>query len=391
MSAEQPLSTNEWHWLWEAYIVGLCSAAIAGVVLLNHRFAGNVAVAAAALAGIMLCVVTLGRRLIRAGERDWRSYAFVGTVAALWLIALCASPAAVAALPALYPLAFITLSLPTALVVTTVLNLTPLALALLTEGPHASDLRLAVAITLVGVVASPVIGTVVVTTIRQRARLAALVAELAHSRDETARLSQQAGAAAERERLARDIHDTLAQGFTSIVASAQAVEAVLDTNPKEAKRRVALICETARENLAEARVMVAGLSPPALGDNSLANAIARQAQRLAAQTGIAVTVAADPDLPALGMATDVVLLRGTQEALANVGKHANASAVRIELGAIDGYVRLTVADNGVGLAGPYSEGFGLRGMRARAEQVGGHMSVSMTPGSGLTVQIEVPA
>jgi signal transduction histidine kinase len=99
----------------------------------------------------------------------------------------------------------------------------------------------------------------------------------------------------------------------------------------------------------------------------------------------------DSDLPALGMATDVVLLRATQEAFANIRKHSQASTVTVSLSPAERGVRLTVADNGIGLADEHTEGFGLRGMQARAKQVGGTMSVTPTPGGGTTVTVEVPA
>jgi signal transduction histidine kinase len=239
---------SEWHWLWEVYVVGLCTAAIAAVVLLNHRFPGNVPAAAAALAGIVVCVLAFGRRVVRLPELDWRTYVFVGIVVGLWVLALWASPVAVAAIPAIYPVVLSTLPLPAALVVTAAINLTPLTFALLGQGTNSPNIPLAIAITLIGVVAAPVIGTVIVTSMRQRRKLATVVAELAASRAETARLSRQAGAAAERERLAREIHDTLAQGFTSIVALAQAVEAELASDPAAAARHVELIRSTAREN-----------------------------------------------------------------------------------------------------------------------------------------------
>ena len=148
--------------------------------------------------------------------------------------------------------------------VTTVVNFVPLAMLLLSNGLRSPNLSMAVAVTLVGVVAAPVIGTVIITSMRQRRQLAELVAELAATRAESARLSREAGAAAERERLAREIHDTLAQGFTSIVTLAQAVEPELESDIAEAKRHIELIRETARENLAEARAMVAELTPSPL-------------------------------------------------------------------------------------------------------------------------------
>jgi signal transduction histidine kinase len=380
-----------WHWLWEAYITGLCVAAIVAVVLLNERVPGNVPVATTALAAIAALELAFGRRLTRVPEFDWSTVLFVAVVILLWVVAVWASPFAVAAVPALYPLVFSTLPLTPALVVTTAVNVAPLTLALLTKGTHAPYLGLGTAITLIGVIAAPVIGTVIITANRQHRELAVLVGELEATRTESARLSRQSGAAAERQRLALEIHDTLAQGFTSIVALAQAVEAELDTDPVAAGRHVELIRATARENLAEARVMVANLAPAALDDSSLPAAIRRLADRLSAETGIAVTAHTDRELPALGMASDVVLLRAAQEALANVRKHSQASAVRVELSAAGRGVRFSLADNGVGLADDHAEGFGLRGMKARVAQVGGTMSVSSTPGGGVTVDVEVPA
>ena len=390
MSGDAPRG-NEWHWLWDVYVVGLCVAAMIAVILLDNRFPGNVSVAVAALTGIVVCVLALVRRATRLPERDWRTFLFVGAVMALWTLALWASPVAVAAVPAIYPLVFSTLSLGAALVVTTAINLIPLTLVLIAQGIRSPNLSLAIAFTLVGVVATPVIGTVIMTSMRQRTELAAVVAELAASRAESARLSREAGAAAERERLAREIHDTLAQGFTSIVALAQAVEPELESDTAAAKRHVELIRTTARENLAEARVMVAELTPSALHEGSLPSAIQRQCDRLSDETGITVTMRVGGDIPPLGMATDVVLLRATQEAFANVRKHSQATTVAVELTATDRVIRLSVADNGIGLAEVHSDGFGLRGMRARVAQVGGTILVSPTAGGGTKVSVEVPA
>ena len=112
-------------------------------------------------------------------------------------------PVSVAAVMATYPVVFSTLPLRTALVVTTIVNLAPLTILLLTRGVESPNLSMAVAITLVGLVATPIIGTVITTSMTQRRQLALLVGELAATRAESARLSREAGTAAERERLAR--------------------------------------------------------------------------------------------------------------------------------------------------------------------------------------------
>lgn len=388
MSVDAPRGA-EWHWLWMVYVVGVCVAAMFAVTVLDHRFPGNIPVAITAVAGMMLCVVTLGRRVFVLPENSWAAVLFVGSVVTLWTLALWASPVAVAAVPMIYPLVFATLTLRAALVTTTAINLIPLTLVIASEGVRSPNLGIAFAFTLIGVIIAPVIGTVIITSMRQRRQLAALVSELAATRAESARLSREAGTAAERERLAREIHDTLAQGFTSIVMLAQAVEPELDTDTAAAKRHVELIGATARENLAEARAMVAELTPSPL-EETLPAAIQRQCDRLAAETDAAVTARIADDLPPPSMATDVVLLRATQEAFANIRKHAHANAVTVELASSPSGVRLTVTDNGIGMASGSPEGFGLRGMRARVAQVGGEMTVSGAADGGTILTVEVP-
>ena len=159
---------GEWTWLWEAYVVGLCVAAIAAVALLNSRFPGNVPGATVALTAMAVFVVVVGRRVTRLPEDSWQTYFFVAIVVALWVAAMAASPVSVAAVPAIYPVVFSTLSLRVALCITTAINLIPLAMLLSAEGTGSPNLPLAIVITLTGVVATPVIGTAIMTSMRQR-------------------------------------------------------------------------------------------------------------------------------------------------------------------------------------------------------------------------------
>jgi signal transduction histidine kinase len=382
--------------MWETYVCGLCIAAIVAVVLLRHTLGGNVPLAFGALSAMIVVVLTFGRNVIHeadpiAGPVRARTAAFVAVMIGLWLIALLAAAPAVAAIPALFPLIFATLPLAAALTLTFVVTLAPLGLAVAIHGPGWPSLPPVAAVTLVGAVAAPIIGTTIMTTLRQRQQLAETVAELAASRAQAAQLSREAGVAAERERLAREIHDTLAQGFTSIVALAQAVQAESDSDPAAAARHVELIRTTARDNLAEARTMVTRLTPAALEEGTLSAALRRQAEGLAAETGIAVDVRIDDDLPQLGMATDVVLLRSAQEAMANVRRHAHASELRVRLQPDADGVRLSLSDNGIGLQPDHVDGFGLRGMRARLDQVGGTLTLSASEGGGVRVDVAVPA
>jgi signal transduction histidine kinase len=387
---------SDWHWMWETYVCGLCVAAILAVVLLRHTFGGNLPVACGALIAMVVIVLAFGRNIIReadpiAGPVRARTAAFVAVMIGLWLVALLAAPPAVAAVPALNPLIFATLPLTAALTLTFLVTVAPLGLAAASHGPGWPSLPAVAAVTLVGAVAAPIIGTTIMTTMRQRQQLTETVAELAASRARAALMSREAGVAAERERLAREIHDTLAQGFTSIVALAQAVQAESESDPAAAARHVELIRSTARDNRAEARTMVTRLTPAALEKGSLPAALRRQCERLAAETGIAVDVHIDDDLPQLGMATDVVLLRSAQEAMANVRRHSQADELQVRLEPAPDGVRLSLSDNGVGLRPHHVDGFGLRGMQARLDQVGGTLTLSTPDGGGLQVIVAVPA
>jgi signal transduction histidine kinase len=226
---------------------------------------------------------------------------------------------------------------------------------------------------------------------RQRAEL---IRELERTRAELAELHHAQGMAAERERLAREVHDTLAQGYTSIVVLAQTVAASLP--PGAPAEKLALIEEVARENLAEARAMVAAFSPVALDSATLVEALERLVDRFGRETGLVTRL----DTSALGDADlsrgeEVVLLRGAQEALANVRRHASATAVVLRISSVGTgsgrQVSVHVEDDGVGFDPLSAAGVGLSGLRDRAREVGGAVDVVSAPGEGTRVTVRVPA
>lgn len=377
--------------MWSVYIAGVCGVAAVACFLLDELLPGPSPVVAALLLGSMLIwLVVAGRTVPRLGELSWWPVIYVVVTIMLWIAAMWFSPAAFIAIPALYPVAFSTLPLAQAVVAAVVMTLIPLMVDIAADGVDSAHLPIGIAMTMLGLVAGPIIGIMVVNTVRQRIRLATLIEELEASRAESARLSREAGVAAERQRLAHEIHDTLAQGFTSIIALTQAVEAELRTDPAAAIRHIALIDTTARANLSESRTMVSSLTPAALQDDSIAAAIRRQCDSFAAETGVPVTLTTDEDLPSSAMASNVVLLRAAQESLSNVRRHARATAVIAKLSAQDARLRLTLSDNGVGLGDVHRDGFGLRGMAARVAQIGGTLTISETPRGGVTVAVEVP-
>ncbi|GAA1579181.1 sensor histidine kinase [Kribbella hippodromi] len=249
---------------------------------------------------------------------------------------------------------------------------------------------------LVSLVVSLLFGIWIEKVITQSQQRAELIEQLESARDELAEAHHSAGVMAERERMAREIHDTLAQGMTSIVMLSQAASAELARGGTSGTAaRLAAIEDTARENLAEARALVAAFTPVALSEATLTEVLRRQAERFAAETGVDVKVAldlADEEVTALPQAQQVVLLRSAQEALANVRKHAAATQVLITLGLSADGVWIEIRDDGTGFTpGAESGGFGLNAMRGRVEESGGSVQVESAPGRGTRVQVLVPA
>jgi signal transduction histidine kinase len=222
-----------------------------------------------------------------------------------------------------------------------------------------------------------------------------LIEQLEATRSELAAAEREGGRLAERQRLARDIHDTLAQGFVSIVLQLQAAEAELPEDATQARGHLERARRTARENLAEARRLVWDLRPEALSAAPLGQALRRLAGRVEEETGLDATATVTGTPQPLSPDAEVTLLRVTQEALANVTRHANAGRVAVTLSYMDGEATLDVRDDGSGFAstadgyGP-NGGLGLRGMRERIEALGGRLAVESAPGQGTTIAVTVP-
>jgi signal transduction histidine kinase len=216
-----------------------------------------------------------------------------------------------------------------------------------------------------------------------------LAADLADAEHRLAEAQRRQGAADERERLAREIHDTLAQGFASIVVLAEAARNGLGSDPDRSSRQLVSIEQTARENLAEARVLVGAAEQGSVASASVARTLRRTLDRFAEDTGL--TVHAElPDVEC-DQTTRIALLRCTQESLANVRKHAAASTVGVVLERHPHGVELEITDDGRGFDVAGSRGFGLDGMRRRLAELGGELTVTSSPGDGTRVLAMIPA
>ena len=224
--------------------------------------------------------------------------------------------------------------------------------------------------------------------IEQSAERAEIIDQLEATRAELDAAQHEAGRMAERQRLATDIHDTLAQGLTSILMLIQAAQADLDGSHPRAGQHLDLAARTARENLAETRILVEDLAPAQLDGGTLPDALRRLSQAPGVDASFGLSGAPRP----LPMATEVVLLRVCQEALVNVRKHAGARSAAVRLDYDPGAIRLEVSDDGAGFdPARINGGYGLRGMRTRVAEAGGTLTVRSAPGAGTHVCAMVPA
>jgi signal transduction histidine kinase len=201
------------------------------------------------------------------------------------------------------------------------------------------------------------------------------------------------GVLEERQRLAREIHDTLAQGFAAILAHLETAELERDNggDPESERQHIASARRVARDSLEEARRMMASLRPEILETADLPAAMTRIAEAWADRTGLPCTVNITGTPNALHRDIEVALLRTAQEALANAWKHARPSRVSITLSYMGDLVVLDVQDDGVGGAGAGGLGFGLRSMHERLEQIGGTLTVESAPGEGTTISASAPS
>jgi signal transduction histidine kinase len=219
-----------------------------------------------------------------------------------------------------------------------------------------------------------------------------LIEQLELAQEQVAALSRDAGASGERERLAREIHDTLAQDLTGLVLTAQrGLRELKSGNNAAAEKQLDVLEENARHALTETRALVASGAAVGVDGGGLVISLRRLTERFERETGIRVRVTA-PDTAPLDRDSEVVLLRCAQEALANVRKHSSAKTASVALSVHDGTVDLSITDDGAGFdLSKSSPGFGLSGLRDRLALAHGTLAVTASSGGGTTLVATVPA
>jgi signal transduction histidine kinase len=221
-------------------------------------------------------------------------------------------------------------------------------------------------------------------------RLEAMLEENAGLHDQLLAQAREAGVLDERQRMAREIHDTLAQGLAGIITQLQAAQRSASVRG-ETEEHVARALALARSSLTEARRSVRALAPRELTRAHLPDALRTLTEHWSHDNGISAQIAVTGTREPLSPAIEVSLFRVVQEALTNVAKHAGATRVGVTLSYTGIEVLLDVRDDGRGFTKAAGTGFGLTSMRQRIRGVGGHVEVQSAPGEGTSVSARVPA
>lgn len=225
--------------------------------------------------------------------------------------------------------------------------------------------------------------------------LAAAKADLEATHESLAESRRQAGALDERARLSRDIHDTLAQGFSSIILLARAASQP-GADATRLHAALGAIDQQASESLTEARAVIADLTPETLSGSDLPAALERLVTSVSRLSGIRATFEMDGPARPLPRTHEVALLRLAQGALANVTTHSGATRAVVSLSVDDDGVRLDVVDDGVGFdpadmrEREDGTGYGLRSMRERMALLGGQLTVESARGAGTAIAAHLP-
>ncbi len=384
----------------------LAAAALAGLLAALYLAGTLVEKRNAAGHGVLDATDTPGERGRRISQvvRGIKRYTLVwlGAVTLLWLLLLLLSAdfSWVA-----FPLFFLHLHvLPRRAAVAVVVLLT--AAVVLAQWAQAAALQLPMVLgPSFGAAFAVVMATVYRSLLAEAAAQRRAVAELRRLQEELLAAQHEAGVLAERERLARDIHDTLAQGLSSIVLISRAAESSLAAGqPDLTLERLQTIQAAASENLAEARSFVRGVHGPDPAAGALASRIrqvclAVQRSAAAAGTPVEVRFRAEGEPEVLAGELQEALVRAAQSTLANVFKHSGAATAVVTLAFMGPEVSLDVYDDGRGFdpsrvaAAPErtdGTGYGLPQLRARIMSLGGGISVDSTPGEGTVVGIRLP-
>ncbi len=388
---------ENWEWLWN--LIFYSSILIALGLAVTTSELTEIRWIVVALSTVMVIWHTVGMRLAYQRVTDWGNhvqYRFIVIVVdiLLWFILVNISPAYYFALFGLFILVFRHLPTRFASVTAGLLTILMILEQLSDSGDTFNLMNPYNWLLIFSGLGSIIVGIWISAIIEQSTRRRDLIDQLEATRSELAAAERREGILEERQRLAREIHDTLAQGFTSIVMHLEAAEQALPDNITVMQKHLNQARSTARNSLDQARRVVQDLRPDLLEQQSLPDAIQRTANRWSEETDIPTATHTTGQIMSIHPNIEVMLLRATQESLNNIRKHAHATDVQITLSYMTDVIMLDIQDNGIGMeraeTSPYGGGYGLQAMRERAEQCGGSVMIESDPDEGTTLVITIP-
>jgi signal transduction histidine kinase len=235
---------------------------------------------------------------------------------------------------------------------------------------------------------STIIGAFISSIIIQSTERQRLIEDLTQSRTNLMRIEREAGRLNERQRLARDIHDTLAQHFTSIIMHLSATK---HGNPESTQTQVQQAEDAAREGLTEIRRIVWDMQPEQIEKASLVESVEELAARWSVENNVLVKMTMTGTPRSLISSAETALLRISQEAMHNINKHAQAKNVNITFSFMDDIFVMDIADDGLGFdPSKTSDGFGLKTMQDRAEELSGTLTIESEQGTGTAIAVSIP-
>jgi signal transduction histidine kinase len=388
---------QKWDWFWQA--IFYASVVFSTGLMLSDDTRTTSVGSALLLTALLVVWHWGGLRLanqVGGGWEEGRLYRFVVIIGdiVLWFILVNTTPAYYFVLFGLFGQVFRHLPIRYAVTATLLLTAAIIYEQLADAGDSFSLSNPIIWVYVTMALAGIILGVWISAIISQSSQRRELIEQLETAQAELAAAERREGVLEERQRLSREIHDTLAQGFTSIVMHLEAAEQALPGDPDVLQKHLNRARATARTSLEQARRVVEDLRPDLFEKHSLPDAIERTAARWREETDISLTTTTTGTPVSLHPNIEVTLLRVVQEALANVRKHARASAVQITLSYMADIVVLDVQDDGVGLDGSpsssFSGGYGLQAMRERVNLCGGSVTLESEVGEGTTVAISIP-
>jgi signal transduction histidine kinase len=384
--SKNPEVWEQWDWVWHFSAYGLILLNIIFVYNSEPRITGfSLFLVLSALLGLWY-IPFVNSATLRIWDDPKRGVLYLVPGWALWAGLISLTPDSLLLIGIFLPLVFSRFPIlwATGITIFQTLGLYFLYILLYPSGQWFLILMLILGLLTIATIIAAFISSIIKqSTERQR-----LIDELTRSRADLMKMEREAGRLTERQRLARDIHDTLAQHFTSIIMHLAAAK---HGSPEAVQSEVQQAEDAAREGLDGLRRIVLDMRPEQIEKASLIEAVEELAARWSAENGVQVKMKVTGTPRSLSSSAETALLRISQEAMHNITKHAQAKNVNITFSFMEDLFVMDIADDGRGFEpSKIRNGFGMKTMRDRAEELSGTLTIESEQGMGTAIAVSIP-